>query len=278
VKAPPETRLVLAQPRTGGFGYLVEENAPPGIANLDQYLDRVLAARKKAVPSLKELGRTDVMVGRVSGRQAAGSWDDVGVRQRDVTVAWKDGWVYFALAAWIPEEGAQRPKALESLVPAFSTQGVLAARLLQSVQRVTSEVPHLTTTAAETLMAGSEAKVLEPDQAFRRSLDALVRALPALNKVETQDLSQLTTATYGFLAGKDRTRLSAYFDRVRGREATTPQEDREMCQIMKVAVLKLPALRRLRLQALYEKAISTTRPVGRSAKPIIICMLPTLTF
>jgi hypothetical protein len=256
VKAPAETRLVVAQPRTGGFGYLVEENAPKGISTLDQYLDRVVAARKKAVPTLKELGRTDVMVGRVSGRQVAGSWDDAGVRQRDVTVAWKDGWVYFALAAWIPEEGAQRPKALEALVPAFSTQGVLAARLLQSVQKVTQEVPHLTTTAAETLMAGSEAQVLEPDQAFRRSLDALVRALPALSKAETQDLSQLTTATYGALAGKDRTRLSAYFDRVRGHESTSPQEDREMCQLMKTAVLKLPTLRRLRLQALYEKAIS----------------------
>jgi hypothetical protein len=258
VKAPADARVVVAQPRSGGFAYLVAESSPRAIANLDQYLDRLLVERRKTVPSLKELGRTDAMVGPVSGRKAAGTWDDAGVKQRDMAVAWKDGWVYFALVSWIPEDGAERQKVLDGLVPAFSTQGILAARLQQAVQRVTLEVPQLTAPAAEALMGQSAAKVLEPDQAFRRSIEALVRALPTLTKVETQELTEITTATYGTLAARDRTRLSAYVDRVRASQATTPQEDREMSSLMKTAVLKLPDGRRLRLQALYEKAIAAT--------------------
>jgi hypothetical protein len=202
--------------------------------------------------------RADTLVGRLTGRKASGSWDDAGVRQHDVSVVWRDGWVYFGLAAWAPEEGAARPQMLEKLVEGVGTQGALAARLQQAVQSVTQAVPQLSAPAAEMLMAQSEAKVLEPDQAFRRSLDALSRALPTLSKTETQELSQITSATYASLPWKDRGRLLAYVDRVRNRENTTPGEDREMGQLMKEAVLKLPPMRRLRLQALYEMAIRGT--------------------
>ena len=124
------------------------------------------------------------------------------------------------------------------------------------MQKVTEEVPQLSAPAAEVLMGQSEAKLLEPDLAFRRSIEALVRSLPSLSKAETQELSQLTTATYGALASaKDRGRLAAYFERVRGRQATSSQEDREMCQLMKTALLSLPAAHRIRLQAFYERAI-----------------------
>jgi len=258
MKAPADARLLLAEPRTGGFGYLVAESSPRSVATLDQYLDRILVERRRAVPSLKELGRADTAVGRLPGRKSAGTWDDLGVKQRDLTLAWKDGWVYFGLVSWIPEEGASRPQALDALVTGFSTQGNLADRLQKAVQKVTEEVPQLSAPAAEVLMSQSEAKVLEPDLAFRRSIEALVRSLPSLSKAETQELSQLTTATYGALASaRDRGRLSSYFERVRGRQATSQQEDREMCQLMKTALLSLPATHRIRLQAIYEKAIRT---------------------
>jgi uncharacterized protein DUF4339 len=257
LKASAGSSLLLAHPRTGGFAYLVAETAPRGVANLDQYLDRLVTVRRQTVPSLKELGRTDALVGRLSARKASATWDETGVRQHDQTVAWKDGWVYFGLVSWIPEEGAVRAQVLDGLVAGFSTQGVLADRLQQAVQKVTREVPQLTAPAAEALMGRSEAKVLEPDQAFRRSIDALVKVLPTLTAPETQELGQLTTATYAGLAWKDRTRLSAYVERVRANQGTTPQEDREMSALMKMAFLKLPAGQRLRLQAFYEKALRT---------------------
>jgi hypothetical protein len=228
---------------------------PARQAAFDQYLNRVVNSRSKTTPSLKEESRSDVVVGELSARKSVASWDDTGIRQHDTSVVWRDGWVYFGLAAWAPAEGAARPQMLDRLAEGVRTQGVFAARLQSAVQVVTRDVPQLTAPAAEMLMSQSEAKVLEPDQAFRRSLDALSRAIPTFSKAETADLSQITSATYGALPWKDRGRLAAYVDRVRNRESTTPGEDKEMGQLMKAAVMQLPPMRRLRLQALYEKAI-----------------------
>jgi hypothetical protein len=256
VKVPPGTRVAFAQPRLEGFAYLQSETSPPGIASLDQYMNRFINARTKTTSSLKEEARSDVTVGQLNGRKSVATWtDEYGVRQHDTSVVWRDGWVYFGLAAWVPAEGAARPQALDRLAEGVRTQGVFAARLQSAVQVVVRDVPQLTAPAAEMLMAQSEAKVLEPDQAFRRSLDALSRAIPTMSKAETADLSQITTATYGSLPWKDRGRLAAYVDRVRNRESTSPGEDKEMGQLMKTAVMQLPPMRRLRLQALYEKAI-----------------------
>jgi hypothetical protein len=255
VKLPPDARVAFAQPRLEGFAFLQAESSPPGIASLDQYLNRFVNTRTKTTPSLKEESRGDVVVGQLSGKKSMATWNEVGVPQHDTSVVWRDGWVYFGLAAWAPAEGAARPQMLDRLAEGVRTQGVFAARLQSAVQVVTRDVPQLTAPAAEMLMAQSEAKVLEPDQAFRRSLDALSRAIPTFSKAETADLSQITSATYGALPWKDRGRLAAYVDRVRNRESTTPGEDKEMGQLMKSAVLQLPPMRRLRLQALYEKAI-----------------------
>ena len=178
VKVPPAARVAFAQPRLQGFAFLQAESSPAGVASLEQYLNRFQQARGSTTPSLQESERSDVLVGRLPGRKAAATWDDAGVRQKDVSVVWRDGWVYFGLAAWAPEEGAARPQMLDQLVDGVTTQGVLAARLQQAVQSVVQEVPQLTVPAAEMLMARSEAKVLEPDQAFRRSLDALVAGAP----------------------------------------------------------------------------------------------------
>jgi hypothetical protein len=116
-------------------------------------------------------------------------------------------------------------------------------------------VPHLTAPAAEQLMAQSEARVLEPDQAFRRSLAALARILPSLSPAETRELTALTTATYAGVPWADRSRLAGYVDRVRKSQLTRPEEDRDMAALMKAAEEQLTPARLLRLQAYYEKAI-----------------------
>jgi hypothetical protein len=118
-----------------------------------------------------------------------------------------------------------------------------------------SAVPHLSAPAAAQLMAQSEARVLEPDQAFRRSLAALARLLPSLTKDEMRELTGLTTATYAGVPWADRTRLAGYVERVRRSATTRPEEDREMAALMKAAEERLTPARRLRLQAYYEKAI-----------------------
>jgi hypothetical protein len=260
VTAPPEAKLTLAQPRLGGFGVFLAESSPSGVASLDQYLNRLQAMRRRAIPALRETSRSDLTVGRLAGRKAIGSWEKDGLRYRDQAVAWKDGWVYFALAEWVPENGsAPTDRELDALLQGFSSNGTLAARLQQAVQNVTLAVPHLSPAAAEILMGQSQARVLEPDQAFRRALEAAARALPTWSKEDAQEFAQITAASYASLTAQDRNRLASYVERVRAQQLTSPEDDREMSQLMKGAVLRLPPAKRERLQGLYERAI---RSVG----------------
>ncbi len=253
--APAEARLTLAQPRQGGFGYLVSEPAPRGVATADQYLDRIVTRRRTDRPELKPGLRANALVGPLAGRRHDSTWLAEGVVQREVAVAGLDGWMGFALVAWMPDSAASRPDGLEAVTRSLAARGLLAVRLREAVDAAVSEVPHLSAPAAEQLMAQSEARVLEPDQAFRRSVAALARLLPALSPAETRELAALTTATYSGVAWADRARLDGYVDRVRKTQATRPEEDREMAGLMKAAEERLSAARLLRLQAYYEKAI-----------------------
>jgi hypothetical protein len=254
--APPEARLVAAQPRAGVFAFLTAESSPSGVASLDQYVDRVLAQRRKIVGAFSEYGRTDTRVSSLPARQASSTWTAEGVRYAERTVVWKDGWVYFALSAWAPEStGTAGARPVDDLVAAFHSDGQLDGRLRRAVQVVTSEVPVLNESAASVLMSRSSASVLEPDQAFRRSLEALSRSIGSWKGADLRDIGSLTSATYSVLPARDRGRLASYIDRVRNGKVTTSQEDKDMCGVMKGAVLRLQPARRLRLQALYERAI-----------------------
>jgi hypothetical protein len=256
VPAPPDARVVFAHGRLGAFGFLSAESAPSGVASLDQYLDRFLESRKSAAPGFAASGRSDTKVGGLAARQASSAWGADGARFRERAVVWKDGWVYFAMACWAPEEaGEKASRGTDALLAGFQMKGDLDARVREAVAVVTREVPFLNAPAAELLMARSEARVLEPDQAFRRGLEALTRALPGWKPKEVSELGQLTSAMYAGLPARDRGRLASYIGRVRSGQSTTPQDDKEMGQLMKSGILRLPAAQRQRLQALYEKAV-----------------------
>jgi hypothetical protein len=253
VAAPAEARVTLTQPRHGGFGYLVAEPAPRGVATAEQYLDHLATRRRSQRPGPGQ--GSNALLGSVTGRRLDSTWLEGGVRQREVTVAGLDGWMAFGLVAWMPEATASRPDGLEALVRGLAARGLLAVRLRSAVEAAAIGVPHLSAPAAEQLMAQSQARVLEPDQAFRRSLAALARLLSSLSKEETRELTGLTTATYATVPWADRTRLASYVERVRKGETTKAEEDREMAALMKAAVERLSPTQRLRLQAYYDKAI-----------------------
>ncbi len=255
VAAPAEARVTLAQPRHGGRGYLLTAPAPRGVATADQHLDRIVAARRADRPGYEPGPRTNALVGSLTGRRLDAAWRDGAVRQREAIVAGLDGWMAFALVAWMPEGPASRPDGLEALARGLAARGLLAVRLREAVDAAVAGVPHLSPTAAEQLMSQTEARVLEPDQAFRRSLAALAQLLPALSAAETRELAALTSATYASVPWKDRKRLASYVERVRRGDTTPPEEDREMAALMKAAFDRLSPARRLRLQAYYEKAI-----------------------
>ena len=68
-------------------------------------------------------------------------------------------------------------------------------------------------------------------------------------------MGALSTELYARVPSGDRARLGPYLDRVRDGRETDPALDAQMSRVVKTAVARLPAARRQRLQALFEKAI-----------------------
>jgi hypothetical protein len=254
--APSDARLLLAQPRLGGLAWLLTGPAPQGVASAEQYLERVIARRRSERPGYQPGPQANALVGTLAGRRAAASWLDDGVRQSELIVAGVDGWMGFALVAWMPEAGAGRAAdGLEPLVGALVARGLFAGRMREAVDKALAAVPHLTPAAAAQLMAGSEARVLEPEQAFRRSVVALSKLIPALSQAESRELAGLSTAAYQGVPWAARGRLSGYIERVRRGDTTSADEDREMAGLMKAAEVRLSPARLLRLRAYYDKAV-----------------------
>jgi len=244
------TRLALAEPSAGAFGMLAVETPARGYASLDVFLDRVLEERRRAEPLLNPLRREDAPGG---ARRFVGTRRSIDSTIESVITVWKDGWVYYALLVWGPAEHAS--EAAEELRQGITMQGHMAARLKQAVDSVTAEVPLLTPAAAEMLMGQSQAQALEPAEAFRRTYLLAGRALPRLSAAEQREMGALSTDLYARVPAGDRARLGPYLDRVRAGQETAPALDQQMSRVVKAAVLKLPAARRQRLQALFEKAI-----------------------
>jgi hypothetical protein len=255
VEAPKDARQTLVLPRHGGSAYLVAEPAARGVATADQYLDKVLARRRAERPGLEPGQRSNASVGSLSGRQLEAAWTADGVRYRELIVAALDGWMGFTLVAWMPEATAARSNGIDALARGFAARGVLAVRLRAAVEAATAAVPHLSAPAAEQLMAQSEARLLEPDQAFRRSFQALAENIEVLTPAERSELTRLQTAAYSGIPWKERQSLAAYVERVRRGETTTMAEDKAMAELLKSAESRLSGEGRLRLQGYYEKAI-----------------------
>ena len=255
LQAPKDARVTLAMPRHAGAGYVVTEPAPRGVATADQYLDKLQERRRAERPGFEAKQRVNAILGSVTGRQLEAAWSDGATRMREVVVAGLDGWTGFALVAWMPEATASRTNGLDALARGFAARGLLAVRLREAVEAAVVAVPHLSAPAAEQLMAQSEARLLEPEQAFRRSLQALAANIGSLTPAEKNELSRLTTATYAGVPWKDRARLADYVERVRKGATTPPEEDRAMAALLQTAESRLSGEGRLKLQGFYEKAI-----------------------
>ena len=257
VPAPPRARVLLAEPSAMTVGYVVSESPDRPYASLDEYLTHLVQDRQKSQPAYQEQARADVSVGPFPARRVTASWKVAEDAYTERIAAWKEAWTYFALVTWTPQARETRgARASDQLARAFTSVGQVGQRVQQAMQRVITEVPHLSTRSAETLMGRSAAGVLEPPEVFRRSWDLASRGLYVLNKTESRELSTLLSAVYARVAAKDRSRLGAYVARVRERETTSTELDAEMCGVMKAAVDKLPALSRARLQDLFDKAIA----------------------
>ena len=252
-EAPPGTRVALAQPSANAFAVLSSEAPPRAYPTLDAYLERVFAARRGAEPGLREVRREDAP-GGARRLVAARVVDRTPIEE--ITTAWRAGWTYYALTVWAPEAGGRAAAGSEEIRQAIGVDTRQAERLAKAVAEVTAEVPLLTPEAAERLMGQSEAQVLEPAEAFRRTYALAGRGIPTLTPAEQREIGALSTELYARLPAADRSRLGGYIDRVRDRRATEPAEDAAMSRLVKGAFARLGAARQKRLRALFEKAVA----------------------
>jgi hypothetical protein len=139
---------------------------------------------------------------------------------------------------------------------AEESKAAAAAQLAQARDALAAELPQFSRPTVDALVAQSSAQVLEPAEAFRRGQTLMSRGIGGLSAAESAELGNLMQVLYGNLAGAERGQLAAYLDTLRARGTLTkPEQDRAMQGLMKKAVTKLPAARRARLQALFDKAV-----------------------
>jgi hypothetical protein len=251
VGAPAEAKAVLAQPKKSAYAYVMAER---NITTAEAFLDEVIEARKSAVPSLAESGRSDRTLGKTAVRQSLAAFESGGKRFQGVALAGQEGGTAFALVGWEPDRGGP-PQEVLRLVDGLTVTPPKVAGLEEALQVAASEVPYLSSIGAQLVMAQSAAQVLEPDETFRRSLQYMGPGLKALTPKEQQEVGELNRTVYGFVAQRDRWKMAAYIDRVRAKATTSTADTRRNRELMRDAVLKLPAPKRARLQQLYEAAI-----------------------
>ncbi|HET9316247.1 MAG TPA: hypothetical protein VFQ51_11705 [Vicinamibacteria bacterium] len=251
VSAPADAIAVLAEPKRGAYAYVVAERASSAA---EAYLEEVITARKAAVPSLAESGRTDRTLGKTPARQSLSSFESAGKRYQGVAVAAQESGTAFALVGWEPDQGGQ-PQEVLRLADALSVTAPKVAGLEEALATAGREVPFLTAAAAKAVMGQSAAQVLEPDETYRRAVMYMSMGIGSLAPKDQRELGDLNRTVYANVPQKERWRLAAYVDRVRNRASTAPADNKKYRELMRDAVTKLPFPKRTRLQQLYEQAV-----------------------
>jgi hypothetical protein len=252
---PPGQRAAFAHPELHATAHLTIDPAGGGMTP-DQVLDRALHSR----PLLRASERSDVSVAGRAGRQAFGSRDGTPEAPRDAVAAWTEGWTAFSVEASFPaERQADGQEAFASLLGGITSSGAQAAKREQAVSAVVAESPHLNARTVDLLMAAGP---LPPPTVFRRASELANRGARALDAAESREMGGLLSRTYASLRSPERAGLAAYFERVLGGQPTALSEDRAASELMRDAVLRLPAQERALLQALYEKAVAAGFAAG----------------
>jgi hypothetical protein len=253
----PEARVKLAQPALGAFAVLTVESLPREVgSSLDKFADHVRDGRRARYPDEKELGRSDINLGKRPARQIQTSWSAEGREMRGTTAVWRDGWNYFALRAWAPgRQSARLGSEFEALLRGVLVKGVLSGRVRQVVDQLLLEAPELSRTAAEALVQDRLSTGQKADDLAQTHVQAVSRGLHALSPAETHDLAEIYAQVYAPIPEGERVRLARYLERVKEGAYVRPDEGQAMRQLLRDGVMGLPEEVRLRLQALNEKAI-----------------------
>jgi hypothetical protein len=259
--APPDARAVFAQPRLGGFAYVVCEDAPAGVHGLADHFARARARQQAPGQSTSE--RDVPTAGGVESRALDTTWTEDGVPRRGLIQAYRNGWTYVTLVAWMVDDGTPRAAAeLDALARGLSLDASRAARYAQAVEGAVREVPLLSPDAARLVVARGANRPLNPAALLAQSFRQQAAGLGALSPDERRELDVLLATAVAAVDARARPRVLAFVERLRaGTEAEVSSDD-ESAGFLKSGLLQLTSPQLARLQELTARAIGA--PTARA--------------
>jgi hypothetical protein len=249
-------RLSVAYPALDAFGAAQAAPHPELMGDLDRHIDSLLQEWVPSRPSIREVGRSDVQLGRGRGRVVRTSWEDGLDRLQGAAVVWVDGYDYYWLEAWAPASaGEEFFKAFVELVRAIAPSGALAARVDEAAERLSSEVPELSKEALRLLigerMSREEGLSGVPIDAIR----AVNRGLEGLSAAEAREMGEIYGQIWEPVPELRRRRLAQVIALIKANRPVPAAELRALRDVVKAGVVALPPEQRERLQELSGRAV-----------------------
>jgi hypothetical protein len=249
-------RLRLAEPALGAFGVVQAEVHPELMGDLDRHLDAVLQARRPTQPSLEERGRSDIQLGRGQGRMVRTRWEDGTELLQGATAVWRDGYEYYWLHAWAPEEtGDDFATAFEELARAVTPSETVATRVEEAAERLEMEVPELSPQALRLLIGERMSRGESLDRVPIDALREVSRGLEALSASEAREMGAIYGKIWAPVKEAERRRLAAVLERVKTGRPVAAADVRALREVVKTGVVELPPEDRERLQELSGRAL-----------------------
>lgn len=252
--APPDARLLLAETRLGGFAYVLSEDGPAGVDTLADHFAR--ARGRLQAPGLAATER-DVPTARgVESRALDARWTQDGEPRRGLVQAYRDGWTYVTLVAWVVDDGTPRAAAgLEELARGLALDGTRAARFAQAVENAVRDLPVLSPEAARLVVARAANRPLNPAALLAQAFRQQSAGLAALSPDEQRELDVLLATAVAAVDARVRPRVLAFVERLRaGTEADVSSDD-ESAGLLKSGLLQTTSPQLGRLQELTARAI-----------------------
>jgi hypothetical protein len=249
-------RLRVSYPALDAFGAAQVAPHPELMGNLDRHIDSLMQEWVPTRPTIREVGRSEVQLGRGRGRIVRTSWEDGLDQVQGATAVWVDGYDYYWLEAWAPASaGEDFFKAFVELVRAISPLGTLAARVDEAAERLSGEVPELSREALRLLigerMSREEGLSGVPIDAIR----AVNKGLEGLSAAEAREMGEIYAQIWEPVPELQRRRLAQVIALIKADRPVPANELRALRDVVKAGVVALPPEQRERLQELSGRAV-----------------------
>src|SRR5262249_30054037 len=253
--AETNARVQLAQPSIAALALVTTESLPRFTGPLDAYADRVIAQKRLLLPSLKEIGRSDLRFARGQARLVRPSWGEGPQAEAGGFAVFQDGWIYMTLRFSGPAAYAdQQLGEVQALAKGLRAPVERGARVQAALEHTVAEVPELSKGALEELVRERLSKGQGTDDLAAAALRVVSQGLYTLTSSERQEPGEVYAQVYGPIPEADRQRLARYVQQVRQGVPVPAEEAQAARALLRQGIDSLTDEARSRLQALNDKA------------------------